>query len=99
MAKGNDQESDRDFHFVMAAASYHLSHLSARAYALLAIVAGDDNFSPTEQALALIMRRDITALRDHISTFRIHRTGYEDRNLGPFRDRLGHDDNPRACGQ
>jgi len=32
MAKGNRQETDRDFHFVMAAAAYHLAHLSARAY-------------------------------------------------------------------
>jgi hypothetical protein len=40
---------DRDFHFVMAAASYHLAHLSARAYSLLAIVAAEENFSPIEQ--------------------------------------------------
>jgi uncharacterized membrane protein YjdF len=46
MAKGDRQEVDRDFHFVMAAASYHLAHLSARAYSLLAIVAADENFSP-----------------------------------------------------
>ncbi len=38
MAKGNRGEADRDFHFVMAAASYHLAHLSARAYSLLAVV-------------------------------------------------------------
>src|ERR1700738_4992693 len=44
IAKGNPDEDDRDFHFVMAAASYHLAHLSARAYSLLAIVAGDANF-------------------------------------------------------
>jgi hypothetical protein len=35
MAKGNRAEADRDFHFVMAAASYHLAHLSARAYSSL----------------------------------------------------------------
>lgn len=29
IAKGDRQEVDRDFHFVMAAASYHLAHLSA----------------------------------------------------------------------
>lgn len=47
MAKGNRQEVDRDFHFVMAAAAYHLAHLSARAYSLLAIVEADENFSPS----------------------------------------------------
>ena len=93
MAKGNDQESDRDFHFVMAAASYHLAHLSARAYSLLAIVAGDDNFSPTEQALALLMRRDITALRDQIYTFRLNGHGSDARILGLFRERLGQENN------
>ena len=51
-AKGNPDEVDRDFHFVMAAASYHLAHLSARAYSLLAIVSADENFSLIERVLA-----------------------------------------------
>ena len=63
MAKGNRQEVDRDFHFVMAAAAYHLAHLSARAYSLLAIVEADENFSPVERALAQLMRRNFRALR------------------------------------
>ena len=58
IAKGNRQEVDRDFHFVMAAASYHLAHLSARAYSLLAIVEADENFSPIERVLAQLMRRN-----------------------------------------
>jgi hypothetical protein len=35
IAKGNRQEADRDFHFIIAAASYHLAHLNdfAAAYA------------------------------------------------------------------
>ena len=40
MAKGARGDTDRDFHFVMAAAAYHLAHLSARAYSLLIIVRG-----------------------------------------------------------
>jgi hypothetical protein len=56
IAKGNRQEVDRDFHFIMAAASYHLAHLSARAYSLLAIVEADENFAPPERVLALLMR-------------------------------------------
>lgn len=67
MAKGNRAEADRDFHFVIAAASYHLAHLSARAYSLLAVVAAEENFSPIEQALALLMRRDITELRARVT--------------------------------
>lgn len=63
MAKGNRGEADRDFHFVMAAASYHLAHYSARAYSLLAIVEADENFSPTERVLAQLMRRNFRGFR------------------------------------
>jgi len=63
IAKGNRQEVDRDFHFIMAAASYHLAHLSARAYSLLAIVVAEVNFSPIERVLAMLIRRDLRALR------------------------------------
>lgn len=51
MAKGDHREADRHFHFVMAAASYHLAHLSARAYSLLSMVGEEANFSPIEQSL------------------------------------------------
>ncbi len=70
IAKGNPNEADRDFHFVMAAASYHLAHLSARAYSLLATVAADANFAPTERVLTLLMRRDFRALRTSVLDFR-----------------------------
>jgi superfamily II DNA/RNA helicase len=70
MAKGNREEVDRDFHFVMAAAAYHLAHLSARAYSLLAVVATDENFSPVERALALLMRRNFGALRSSVLDYR-----------------------------
>lgn len=70
IAKGDPDEADRDFHFVMAAASYHLAHLSARAYSLLAIVEADGNFAPTERVLALLMRRDFRTLRTSVLNFR-----------------------------
>ncbi|WP_028220988.1 DEAD/DEAH box helicase [Paraburkholderia oxyphila] len=89
MAKGNRLEVDRDFHFVMAAAGYHLAHLSARSYSLLAIVATDENFSPVERALALLMRRDITTLRTLVYTFRLDGRGSDARIVGLFRERLG----------
>ena len=62
MARGNRAESDRDFHFVMAASAYHLARLSARAYSLLAMVQGDENFSPIERAIAHLVLRELDQL-------------------------------------
>lgn len=70
IAKGNREESDRDFHFIMAAASYHLAHLSARAFSLLALVEADENFAPTERVLALLMRRNFRGLHANVLDFR-----------------------------
>jgi hypothetical protein len=59
MAKGPHGDRDRDFHFVMAAAAYHLAHLSARVFSLLTIVRAEDNFSPIERVFAQLMLRDL----------------------------------------
>ncbi|WP_233500448.1 DEAD/DEAH box helicase [Bordetella bronchiseptica] len=88
MANGNRDEADRDFHFVMAAAGYHLAHLSAQAYSLLAIVADEANFSPIEQALALLMRRDINALRARVYAFRLDGRGSDAAITALFQQRL-----------
>jgi hypothetical protein len=88
MAKGNRQEVDRDFHFVMAAASYHLAHLSARAYSLLAIVEADENFSPVERALALLMRRNFNALRAAVFDFRVSGAGSDAQITGAIQAHL-----------
>jgi hypothetical protein len=79
MAKGNRQEADRDFHFVMAAAAYHLAHLSARAYSLLAIVEADENFSPVERTLAQLMRRNFGAIRSSVLDYRASGQGSDAR--------------------
>jgi len=79
IAKGDRQEVDRDFHFVMAAASYHLAHLSARAYSLLAIVEGDENFSPIERVLAQLMRRNLGTLRTSVLNYRASDEGSDAR--------------------
>ena len=79
MAKGNRDETERDFHFVMAAASYHLAHLSARAYSLLAIIEGDDNFSPIERVLALLMRRDMNALQTTVFEYKVSGVGSDEQ--------------------
>ena len=79
IAKGNRREVDRDFHFVMAAASYHLAHLSARAYSLLAIVEADENFSPIERVLAQLMRRNFGAFRASLLDYRASGEGSDAR--------------------
>ena len=88
MARGNREGTDRDFHFVMAAASYHLAQLSARAYSLLAIVEGDDNFSPIERVLALLMRRNVNALRATVFEYRISGVGSDEQIAGSIEAHL-----------
>jgi DEAD/DEAH box helicase len=79
IAKGNRQEVDRDFHFIMAAASYHLAHLSARAYSLLTIVEADENFAHLERVLALLMRRNFRALHTSVLNYRASGEGSDAR--------------------
>ena len=79
IAKGNREEVDRDFHFVMAASSYHLAHLSARAYSLLAIVEAEENFAPIERVLALLMRRNLGSLSAMVLDFRASGEGSDAR--------------------
>jgi superfamily II DNA/RNA helicase len=89
MAKGDHRETDRHFHFIMAAASYHLAHLSARAYSLLSMVGEEANFSPIEQALAQLMRREINNLRDLSLTFRLNGVGSDISVRNLFQEQLG----------
>ncbi|ABE40853.1 DEAD/DEAH box helicase-like [Rhodopseudomonas palustris BisB5] len=95
ISKGDRQEVDRDFHFVMAAASYHLAHLSARAYSLLATVDADENFSRIERALAQLMRRNFEALRAGVLDYRASATGSDARIAAEFQARL---DQPEGAG-
>lgn len=88
IAKGNREEADRDFHFVMAAASYHLAHLSARAYSLLAIVEADENFSPVERVLAQLMRRNFVALRADVLNYRASGEGSDARITAAIQAKL-----------
>lgn len=88
IAKGNRQEIDRDFHFIMAAASYHLAHLSARAYSLLALVEADENFSPMERVLALLMRRNFESLRSTVLDFRASGEGSDARIAARIQESL-----------
>ena len=92
IAKGNRQEIDRDFHFIMAAASYHLAHLSARAYSLLALVAADENFAPMERVLALLMRRNFDSLRATVLDFRASGEGSDARIAAKILENLNQDE-------
>ncbi|MFZ6776983.1 DEAD/DEAH box helicase [Undibacterium sp. Ji83W] len=79
IAKGSRDEADRDFHFIIAAASYHLAHLSARAYSLLAMVGDDGNFAPTERVLAQLMRRNFRGLQASVLAYRASGEGSDAR--------------------
>jgi DEAD/DEAH box helicase/Helicase conserved C-terminal domain len=86
MAKGSRDDSNRDFHFVIAAAAYHLSHLSARAYSLLTIVQTEGNFSPIERVLAHLMLRDLNALQTTVLAFRLEGTGSDATVTAKFQE-------------
>ncbi|MNU29717.1 ski2-like helicase [compost metagenome] len=88
IAKGARGGADRDFHFVMAAASYHLAHLSARAFSLLSVVSADANFSAVERALAHLMRRDMNALREQTIGYRFGGDGSDARITEMIRQRI-----------
>ncbi len=85
IAKGDRHNDDSDFHFVMAAASYHLAHLSARAYSLLAIVNEDQNFSAIEQILTKLIQRDFSTLRSSVLSYRADGEGSEERIIEGIR--------------
>lgn len=53
---------DRDFHRLVAAASYHLGRFSARAYSLLFKGLTDANLSVMERSLAKLILRDLEGL-------------------------------------
>jgi DEAD/DEAH box helicase len=98
MVKGDRGDSDRDFHFIMAAAAYHLARLSARAYSLLAVVRGEDNFSPIERALAQLMLRDFNALDDMVVRFRTSGTCSDERIAAAFQAHLDQDGPQATAG-
>ena len=89
VAKGSREEGDRCFHFVMAAASYHLARLSARAYSLLTSVDTDDNFSLIEQVLGLLMRRNTRALQTMVLEYRVSGAGSDERIARSIEAQLG----------
>lgn len=60
----------RGFHRVVAAAAFHLARFSARAYSLLTATRNDQDISPTERCLVLLMLRDLDGLARLVSRSR-----------------------------
>lgn len=71
ISNGDPADRARNFHYVMAAAAYHLGRFSARAYSLLTKLQGDDNFSPIEVALGHLMLRNLSELERLVVTERL----------------------------
>jgi superfamily II DNA/RNA helicase len=65
-AKG-PADPEREFHRLVAAASYHLGRYSARAYSLLHGSLVGSNLSMVERGLAKLMLRDLDGLTEDIS--------------------------------
>ncbi|MFN7040116.1 MAG: DEAD/DEAH box helicase [Acidovorax temperans] len=68
----------RDFHRVVAAASYHLGRFSARAYSLLHVGIEQANLSKCERSLAKLMLRDLDGLNDEIASWKSNGTGSDE---------------------
>lgn len=59
---GSHDDVSRGFFRVLGAASYHLANYSALAFSLLSQAVGAQNRSPAEEALALLIVRDLQGL-------------------------------------
>ena len=93
IVKGDPKENNRNFYFVMAAASYHLAHLSARAYSLLTIIEEDENFTPVERILVQLMRRDFTNLRTVVLDYRASDEGGDQNIVSVVQEQLDSTEN------
>jgi hypothetical protein len=65
----------RSFHFVVAAAAYHLARYSARAYSILKHGENAAAYSPIERCLTNLMLRDFAALEREVISYRIDGDG------------------------
>lgn len=96
--------SDRDFHRLMAGASYHLARYAARAFSLLHEGLSEANLSVPERALALLMLRDLDGLEALISEQRASRAGSEEGMIAQLAASDRHVDatdaeNPEEAGE
>ena len=68
--KGDRRDSDRGFHYVIAAGAYHLGRFSARAYSLLVSNIDRPNMSPIERCLTLFILRRLDDLKSELAISR-----------------------------
>lgn len=59
---GSQEDSHRGFYRIIGAAAYHLANYSAQAFSLLTQAHTDQNLSPAEEALGLLIVRDLQGL-------------------------------------
>lgn len=77
ISRGPD-DTDRDFHRFVAAATYHLAGYSARAYSLISTQIEGANLTLSEKCLAFLMIRSLDKLDETIKEFKLKRTGSDD---------------------
>jgi hypothetical protein len=78
---GSPEAVDRGFYRVIAAAAYHLAGYSAIAYSLFNQQRTEANFAPSEEALMLLILRDLNALRNKTRDWLLNEAN-SDRSLG-----------------
>jgi superfamily II DNA/RNA helicase len=66
----SENNSERDFHRVVAAAAYHLGGYSAKAYSLLHASTSAANLTLTERSLAKLMLRDFDGLSADVEAWK-----------------------------
>jgi DEAD/DEAH box helicase len=66
---GRLDDPSRGFHRIVGAASYHLASYSALAFSLLSQAMGAQNRSPVEEALAMLIVRDLHGLSDRAKAY------------------------------
>jgi superfamily II DNA/RNA helicase len=78
LVKGGQADDARSFHYVIAAAAYHLGRFSARAFSLLLYGQRAASFSPIERCLGHLILRDLGALEQEIIAWRIDGPGTDE---------------------
>ncbi|SMD04479.1 hypothetical protein [Primorskyibacter flagellatus] len=78
VSKGDPDDPRRGFFRLLAASSFHLASLSARAFSLLHMTAEDLNLSRMERGLAMLILRALDDLEGEILTWRLGGMGSEE---------------------
>lgn len=98
VSKGDPDEPRRGFVRLMAAASFHLAKLSARAFSMLYVTLEDINISRMEHALALLILRSLDRLEAEIIEWNLDGTGSDEAVRTKLMQVLEEDADPGAGG-